>query len=93
MNKRFYFQSILIVVVLISLLVVCSKIESTYTREAKVCTVEEETVLFIDETGNIWEWEIEEKENYKENEKVKLVMFDNYTASIEDDEIKKVKKY
>jgi hypothetical protein len=94
MNKRFWYEGLIIVIVFIVLLGFCSKIESTYTRKARVCTIEDKTVLFIDETGNIWEWELEEGEEYRVNEKVKLVMFSNFTDDIiEDDEIKKIKKY
>lgn len=71
----------------------CGYIESTYTKECKVIKIEDNSIFFEDENRMIWEWEKEKKEKeYSVNERVKLVMYDNYTLNAEDDEIRKVKR-
>lgn len=94
MKKRFYLQGLLMVISFLLIFILCSQIESTYKRNAKVVSVDQEVVTFEDETGNFWEWERETNEReYKTNEKVKLIMFNNHTDNkVEDDEIKRVKR-
>lgn len=63
-----------------------------YSRMAKVDKVENGVVTFIDENGNLWEWELEKNESYKINDDVILIMDDNGTEyDITDDKILKIK--
>lgn len=93
-RKRFVFESAILILLFIALFICISKIETSYTREAKVTYVKNNTVLFEDENGNIWEWEREAKEReYKEGEKVILKMDTNNTeTNVFDDIIKRVKR-
>jgi len=72
----------------------CNIIETTYIKNAVVDSVEENIVIFKDSEGNLWSWEKEETEKeYTPNEKVKLIMYTNWTDNNSfDDEIKKVKR-
>ncbi len=94
MKKRFYLTSVAVVMFFVVVLVVCSIIESRYTREGRVICVDGEVITIEDTTGNIWEWEREEQEKeYKVNENIKMKMFNNYTDNvIEDDEIMRIKR-
>lgn len=61
------------------------------TIEATVST-ENEIIVFTDSTGNSWEWELEENENYRNNEKVLLVFNTKGTENIEDDILIQINK-
>lgn len=93
-RKRFIIYSIILVVVFVAILVLCSHIETTYTREARVITIEENEITFLDENDNLWVWEKENNEQeYKENEIVVLKMNTKGTdTKVEDDEIVRVKR-
>ena len=93
-RKRFIFESAILVLLFIALFVCVNKIETSYTRKAKVTYVENNTVLFEDENGNIWEWEKERGEReYREGENVILKMDTNNTdTNVFDDIIKRVKR-
>lgn len=91
--KKAIVEFIFVAIICTFILGLCSHIESTYTKECKVVSVEGNVITFEDEERNFWEWEKEEKEKeYFVNESVKLVMYDNYTLDCEDDEIRKVKR-
>jgi len=94
MKKRFTIYSIILVAVFVALLALCSHIETTYKREAKVITIEGKKIIFLDENDNLWIWEKEEDEQeYKENEVVVLKMNTKGTdTKVEDDEIVRVKR-
>ena len=62
-----------------------------YVRDAKVDKVENNIVTFLDHTGNLWEWKIEDDENYCKNQEVRLIMNNMDTPDISDDTIVKVK--
>lgn len=93
-RNRFIFESIVLILLFIVLFICINKIETSYTREAKVTYTKNNTVLFKDENGNIWEWEKEAKEKeYKEGEKVTLKMDTNNTdTNVFDDIVKRVKR-
>ena len=72
--------------------VFCGYIENHYTREARVSTIENNTITFIDKNNNKWTWEEADCENFIMGQPVKLVMSTNYTLdTIDDDIITKVK--
>ena len=93
-KKRFIIYSIILVAVFVTILTLCSHIETTYTREARVITIEGNEIIFLDENDNLWVWEKEDNEQeYKENEIVVLKMNTKGTdTKIEDDEIVRVKR-
>lgn len=92
--KRFYLQGIILLVGFIALMCVIDKIDTRYTRQAKVNSIEQNVITFEDEDGNFWEWEKgEEEKEYKVKEKVSLIMNTKWTdTKIEDDEIVRVKR-
>lgn len=68
--------------------------ETSYTlKDTTIISVSNHYVTFEDKNGEWWEIEIEpsEKENYSIGQKANLVMFTNFTDTIFDDEIEKVK--
>ena len=94
MKKTFYLESVIIVLCFISLFILINRIETRYTRNAKVNSIEKNVITFEDETGHFWEWEKEEDEkDYKIKEKVVLKMHTNNTDNkVEDDIIIRVKR-
>lgn len=66
--------------------------ESTYTRQAVVTDVENNSlVTFTDTTGNDWDYYFENETSLKVGDSVKLIMDSMHTDSnIYDDEIKKI---
>ncbi len=93
-RKRFIIYSIILVAVFVAILTLCYHIETTYTREARVITIEGKEITFLDENNNLWIWEKEDNEQeYKENEAVVLKMNTKGTdTKVEDDEIVRVKR-
>ena len=92
MKKRFFIQSIALIFGFIFLAIVIDKIDSTYTREAKVNSIEGNIITFEDTNGNFWEWE-QEKEDFQIKEKVTLIMDTRGTdTNIRDDEIVRIKR-
>ncbi len=78
----------MIVLVIITVLGVLGYYEHHYTRECVVVSVDQEIVTAEDKQGNLWDFI---GTDYQENERVTLTMFDNYTGTMYDDEIVKVK--
>ena len=75
--------------ILIILPGIVGSVENHYTREAEVIAIEGQTVVVVDETDNIWEFE---GEGFVRGDIVKMKMFTNFTDSdIHDDEIINVK--
>lgn len=92
MKKRFFVQSVALIFSFIFLAIVIDKIDSTYCREAKVNSIEGNTVTFEDSNGNFWEWE-QTREQFQIKEKVTLIMNTKGTdLKIQDDEIVKIKR-
>lgn len=92
--KRFYLQGLALIIGFIALMCVISVIDTRYTREARVDSIEGNVITFEDENGNFWEWEKEENEKeYKVKERVILKMDTKGTDRvIEDDVIRRVKR-
>lgn len=92
--KRFYLQGLALIISFIALMCVVSVIDTRYTREARVDSIEGNVITFEDENGNFWEWEKEENEKeYKVKERVILKMDTKGTDRvIEDDVIRGVKR-
>lgn len=71
-------------------LILCGQIETTYTRDAVVISVEQDEVTVEDATGNLWGFN---EEGYFVGERVLLTMDNNNTDNIiTDDFIKDVEK-
>ena len=66
--------------------------ESTYTRTAKVVSVQNDSLItFTDATGNDWDYYFENGTNLEVGDNVKLIMDTMHTDSnIYDDKIKKI---
>lgn len=68
-------------------------IETHYTRDAKVVSIDGNVVTFECECGYLWDWEKENYESYRKGDKVTLKMFTSGTDSvITDDTIEEVKR-
>ena len=69
--------------------------ETHYTRLATCTNIQYDTRIaeFIDNGGNVWEWEIEPAEFFEIGNVYRLHMSDNHSTSIYDDYIRKIKKY
>lgn len=81
---------VIMLLVIITTVMITSHIESHYTREAIVQSVEDNTVVFVDNMG--YTWEASEIENITEGQIVELKMFTNHTNDIiNDDIIKSIK--
>lgn len=81
---------VLMLLVIIITVMITSHIESHYTREAMVQSMEDNTVVFVDNMG--YTWEATDVENITEGQVVELKMFTNHTNDIiHDDIIKSIK--
>ena len=63
--------------------------EAHYTREVTVVSVQDNQVTVEDNQGYLWSFI---GEDYKKGQELTVVMYDNHTTKITDDEIIKVKK-
>lgn len=76
-----------VIVVMMSIILpnITENIENYYTIEAEVIAIEEEIVVVVDKTDNVWEFE---DEGFVEGNTVRMKMFTNFTdLNIYDDEI------
>lgn len=87
---RKIFGGIAVVGGLMAMLAVGGYADSTYTLNAKVISVSNNTVAFVDTEGDVWE--AENCGDFSIGESVKLTMFSNHTNTIFDDEIVNVRK-
>ena len=73
---------------------VATAIENNYTRkDCKVVRIENNICTFEDKTGQRWNWDIEQNENFFIGEKVNLKMHANNTSNyMYDDKIIKIIK-
>lgn len=79
----------IIMLILVILPGIVGNIENHYTREAQVIAIKGQTVVVVDKTDKVWEFE---GEGFIEGDVVKMKMFTNCTNSnVYDDEIIKVK--
>lgn len=78
--------TLLIILLTIGLLNGC---EAHYTRDVVVVDTECIKTVVKDEQGNLW---VFNSSDYNVGDRLTLVMYDNHTTKITDDEIIKVKK-
>ena len=62
--------------------------EAHYTREVVVIDIQGQEVTVEDKQGNLWSFK---GTDYKIDQELVIVMYDNHTGTIYDDEIVKVK--
>lgn len=90
MKRRARVQMIGLIVILIVLLMLSSYIDTRYTREATVNSINGTTVKFVDTLG--YTWTATDVDNIVEGQTVVLKMYTNNTNGIiTDDEIVKIK--
>lgn len=77
-------RAMIVVSIIIVLLAITSYVSTTYTREACVDSITEDVVVFVDNTGNTWEYD---NVDVVEGQRVILVMNTSYTDNIIDDDI------
>ena len=75
----------LLLITIVITIMTTSHIESHYTREAMVQSMEDNTVVFVDNMG--YTWEATDVENITEGQMVELKMFTNHTNDIIYDDI------
>ena len=94
MKKVIY--AIITVVCLIVVFNICSFVEHNYLMNGKVYSVNDEYITFRDVTGNLWEYEFDNKitkDTFAKDERVIIGFNDNCTNSNRlDDVITKVDK-
>lgn len=80
---------VLVVLSLFLVIGVSNTLESTYTREGVVVSVDHNTVTVQDAKGYQWDFE---GTGYTLNQEVTMVMSDNHTSTIFDDTVLRVKE-
>ena len=81
--------TILLLALLLLTAVLCSNyLDTHYTREVIVQEVTSHEVVVEDKQGNLW---VFCGEGYREGQALRIVMFDNRTSGITDDQVVKVK--
>lgn len=88
MTKRIA-TSTMIVIIIILTISLFNTIENRYTREVTVKRVEGTVITVEDKQGYIWEFN---GDDYKVGQHITVVMNDNHTSNIYDDEIIEVKE-
>lgn len=63
--------------------------EAHYTREVTVVSVQDSKITVEDNQGYLWSFV---GEGYEKDQELTVIMYDNHTSKITDDEIIKVKK-
>ena len=81
-------KRVLIIFVILSMLILCSTLESTYARKGIVINNKNGIVTVEDGCGYLWEY----KGIATVGDTVTLIMYDNHTGNIYDDIIKEVKQ-
>ena len=82
---RTIIKRIMMLITIILLLVLSSYIDTHYTRDARVDSIENNVVTFIDTCGYIWE--ATDVDNIVEGQTVVLKMHTNHTDSIISDDV------
>lgn len=85
---------ILITIVMITVLIILTTIEHTYTREVTVYKIDNNTqeITVVDNNYNVWKYYTQDTTQYTVGQEITVVMNDNHTDSnIKDDKIVKVK--
>lgn len=85
---RKYIKYTVIILLIILAIGLVGRAESTYTRTVTVVNTQDNEVIVKDYQGNYWSFV---GEGYKVNEQLTVVMTDNHTSTITDDEIIRVK--
>lgn len=80
----------MLVIILLSVGVV-GAYETHYKKECKIYEVNGDLVTYEDNSGNLWDYEISDSNFKNQNQKYILVFDTNYTNSIYDDMIVKIK--
>lgn len=80
---------VLVVLSLFLIIGVSNTLESTYTREGVVVSVDHNTVTVQDAKGYQWDFE---GTGYTLNQEITMVMSDNHTSTIFDDTVLRVKE-
>ena len=80
---------VLVVLSLFLVIGVSNTLESTYTREGVVVSVDHNTVTVQDAKGYQWDFE---GTGYTLNQEITMVMSDNHTSTIFDDTVLRVKE-
>lgn len=88
-GKTMKIKAIITIIGIISVFTFISNIESHYTREGIVTEITDEVVI-TDTTGN--EWCVDNEELYMTGDEVIMLMYDNKTNDITDDEIIEIKE-
>ena len=81
-------KKVIIIIGIIIVIGLLHNYESIYNREVTVINNKGNTVVCVDKSGHIWEYQ----GNATIGEKVILIMHDNHTDTITDDIIKGVKR-
>lgn len=81
-------KKILIVIAILIAIGLLHHFESTYYRQVIVIDNQEDKVVCVDKSGNVWEY------NGQANvgDKITLIMYNNHTSKITDDTIKGIKQ-
>ena len=85
---RKYIKYTVIILLIILAIGLVGKAESTYTRTVTVVNIQDNEGVVKDYQGNYWSFV---GEGYKINDQLTVVMTDNHTSTIADDEIIRVK--
>ena len=85
---RKYIKYTVIILLIILAIGLVGRAESTYARTVTVVNTQDNEVIVKDYQGNYWSFV---GEGYKINEQLTVVMSDNHTSTISDDEIIRVK--
>ena len=79
----------MIVTIIILVISLFNSLESRYTRDVTVKSVEGTTITVEDNRGYVWEFK---GDDYKVGQHITIVMNDNHTSNIYDDEIIEIKE-
>lgn len=92
MKKRDLITGLMLAIVFIAIaLFICSKVESKVVRKGTIVEQQGNDLTIWDDTGN--EWNYVTKEEFKDNQRVKVVINNNRTIdNLDDDVIIKVKR-
>ena len=84
-----------ITIAIITMIMILTTIEHTYTRDVTVHKIDNNTqeIIVIDNNYNVWKYYAQDATQYTVGQEITVVMNDNYTDSnIKDDKIINVKR-
>lgn len=88
--KKTIIAIIIMIIVITNNTITIEKDNQNYQKEMKVYNVTNEVITLEAEDGNLWE--VDYEEDLKVNDKVNVIMNDNATITIYDDEIIEINK-